>query len=104
MRQDPIPVDVSDSAELLGLAEEVRSSGQARVLTHDGQALAVVLPATPQPRAKPRLRRRSKPIPRTSFLYNMIGMIDMPGPGDVSENKHRYVAQAYYEEFHPPEE
>jgi hypothetical protein len=38
-------IDVSDSPEILRLAEEVSRTGQRRVIGRDGQALAVIIPA-----------------------------------------------------------
>jgi hypothetical protein len=104
MRQEPIHLDVSDSPELASLAEDVQTSGQARVLTRDGQALAVVMPAAPQPKTKPRLRRRAKPIPPDDPIFDIIGMVRTGEPSNVAANKKEYLAQAYYEEFHPADE
>lgn len=40
------------------------------------------------------------------WLLAMKGMLgsDDSGPNDISENVDKYVAQAYYEELHPPEQ
>jgi hypothetical protein len=42
------PIDVSDASDLLRLAEEVRRSNIPRILRHDGEDLAMVVPL-PQP-------------------------------------------------------
>lgn len=41
---DLIPTDVNGLADLLRLAEQVRDTGEPRVLEHDGEEIAVLLP------------------------------------------------------------
>jgi hypothetical protein len=51
----PLPaIDVSDTPELLRLAEEVHRTGQARVLRRNGEDLAIIrpVPASKKPRGK----------------------------------------------------
>lgn len=54
--QEEDMLDVSASPELLRVAEEVHTSGKARVLQRNGERLAVIvpLPAQPAGRHKPR--------------------------------------------------
>ncbi len=40
-------IDVTDEPELLRLAEDVRSTGESRVLRRNGEDLAVVIPVAP---------------------------------------------------------
>lgn len=56
MARELTPVDVTDTPDLLRLAEEVRRSGKPRLLRRDGEALAVLSPAP-----APRKRRARKP-------------------------------------------
>lgn len=44
MAEHIAPLDVSNSPELLRLAEEVHRSHEARVLRHEGEDLALVVP------------------------------------------------------------
>jgi hypothetical protein len=104
MHEEAISVDVSNSAELLRLAEEVHTSGTPRLLRRGDEPLAVLTPALAEAPPKLRRRRRRKPGKPRHWLYNIVGIVDTPGPGDISENKHKYLAQAYYEKSHPPEE
>jgi hypothetical protein len=44
MAEHAEPIDVSDASELLELAEEVHRSRTPRILRHDGEDLAMVVP------------------------------------------------------------
>jgi hypothetical protein len=83
-------LDVTHTPELLRLAEEVAGSDEARVLTRDGEELAILMPARKQ-----RSRRRSKVESPNQWLANLIGIGASEGPTDVSVNKHKYLADAY---------
>ena len=50
-------IDVTNAPELLRLAEDVRSTGESRVLRRNGEDLAVVMPVSP---AQNEGRRRVK--------------------------------------------
>jgi hypothetical protein len=50
------PIDIGDTPDLLQLAEEVHRSHQSRVLRHEGEDLAMIVPL---PRKQP--SRRKKP-------------------------------------------
>lgn len=58
MTEHAKPIDISDSPEVLRLAEEVRRAGEPYVLRRDGEDLAVVVPL-PRPR-KPRVKKPTK--------------------------------------------
>jgi hypothetical protein len=49
MTEHAKPIDISDSPEVLRLAEEVRRAGEPHMLGRDGEHLAVVVPL-PQPK------------------------------------------------------
>lgn len=53
-------VDISHVPELLRIAEEVRASGEPRVLRRRGEDLAILTP--PKPRRKPTRARTSKDL------------------------------------------
>ena len=38
---------------------------------------------------------RGKPFTMNDPLWNIVGIAASEGPGDVSENKHKYLAEAY---------
>jgi hypothetical protein len=101
VREQLKQIDVSDSPELLRLAEEALETQQAITLVRAGKVLATLQPA--KPAKKRRARRSDDP---NAWLTNLIGIasdIDPNGPTDVSSNKHKYLADAYYAEFHPPD-
>jgi hypothetical protein len=95
-------IDVGDNPDLLRLAEEVEASGQGRLLRGRGRDLAVLMPlqgsepeATAKPGAKaPRRRRKTGIITRDDPFWGLVGIGDS-GLGDVSANKHKYLAEAY---------
>lgn len=92
-------IDISDVPELLRLAEEVKTSGTPRLLTSGDEAVAVLTPVKPpKPPAKRRKRRDRRTGPDDP-LWNIIGIANSAGspddPRDVSENKYKYLADAY---------
>ena len=97
MAQERTPIDISNIPELVRLAEEVRESGEPRVLRRADQDLALLAPLAQKsgPRARARRQRASQASP----LGNIVGLADrkdFPGvPPDVSSNKHKYLAEAY---------
>ncbi len=95
--------DISNAPELLRLAEEVLHTQRAQVLVKAGEELVTVSPA--RPAKKSRASASSKPRTKGHSLLNFIGIADegiaADAPTDVSSNKHKYLAKAYYAEFHP---
>lgn len=71
MTSEPKPIDISAIPELLGLAEEVRSSKQPRVLRRDSEDVAILLPVTPAP--KRRSKRAKTPADYEAFLASAGG-------------------------------
>src|SRR5690348_17190342 len=47
MEESPTPMDITNHPELIRLANEVRTTGRARILRQDSEELAVVLPKGP---------------------------------------------------------
>lgn len=77
--------------ELLSIAQNVRETGEPCVLTRDGEEIAIL---SPVPEA-PRRQRKTGVVTRNDPLWNIVGMANSEGPGDVSRNKHKYLAEAY---------
>ncbi len=79
-------IDVSDSTDLLDLADEVRRSGVGRILKRGEQELAVLSPLRPPRSAASRTRRRparpARPAPDT--ILNIIGISESAEPTDVA--------------------
>ncbi len=48
------PIDISNVPELLRLVEEVRRTDEARVLRRDDEDVAILMPAKPGSKRKPR--------------------------------------------------
>ena len=85
--------DISNAPELLRLADEVTRSGSPRLLTSGNRPLAVLAPV--ESSITPRRRRRaSTGLPRDSIL-DIIGIAESAEPTDISQHKHRYLAEAY---------
>lgn len=88
-------IDITNTPDLLRLAEEVARSGVSRVLRSDDRDVAVIIPVPLSPEAG----RLGKPTSPDDPLWSIIGIADpadFPNvPADVSVNKHRYLADAY---------
>lgn len=57
-------------------------------IVHDDGDRAVLTPASPTARRRRRVLRADDP------LFDLVGIGRSGGPGDVSANKHRYLAEA----------
>src|SRR4051812_38992429 len=69
MAKELTPIDVTSTPDLLRIAEEVRRSGQPRLLRRDSEDLAVLMPA-----AKPKRRSsRSQPVSKDDPLMQFAG-------------------------------
>jgi hypothetical protein len=86
----PKRIDISQMPELLTLAQEVRSTNEPAVLQQDSEDVALLTPITPVAKRSV----RGKPTTADDPLWKLIG-IGHSGKGDVSENKHKYLAEAY---------
>jgi hypothetical protein len=90
------PVDISDihsGPELLRIVEELRETKESQVITHQGEEVAVLRPIRHgKPAARP---RRKTGIMTDHPLWNIVGIGQSAGPGDVSENKHKYLSEDY---------
>lgn len=88
--KEPQRIDISTIPELMTLAQEVRTTNEPHILQQKGEDLAILTPIKPV--AKRRVR--GKPTTADDPLWKLIG-IGHSGKGDVSANKHKYLAEAY---------
>jgi hypothetical protein len=86
----PQRIDISDIPELLRLAQEVRTTNEPRILQQESEDLAILTPITSVAKRK----ARGKPTTADDPLWKLIG-IGHSGRGDISENTHKYLAEAY---------
>jgi hypothetical protein len=83
-------LDISNTPDLLRLAEEVRETNEPRLLTRNGEELAVIMPIK-----KPRRRRKSGVIRRDDPIFKMAGLGDSGIPGGISWRKYDYFKKAF---------
>ena len=101
MKKELKAIEISKYPELVRIAKRVRKSGKPRILRRNGEALAIVSPVRSSKRTSPRRvskrasYRRGKATSAADPLWNIIGIAKSQGPTDVSENKHKYLAEAY---------
>lgn len=88
--KEPKRIDISRIPELLSIAQEVRSTNEPRILQQEREDLAMVTPIKPVTKKS----LRGKPTSADDPLWRLIG-IGHSGKGDISENKHKYLAEAY---------
>lgn len=88
--KEPQRIDISSLPELLKLVQEVRTTNEPALLQQESEDLAMLTPV------KPAAKRsvRGKPTTADDPLWQLVG-IGHSGKGDVSENKHKYLAEAY---------
>lgn len=85
-------VDISENPGVLGLAEDVQSSGEAALLQRDGKPIARLVPVETKPKRRTRLPK-GKPMSFDDPLWKLIGT-GSSGGSNVGELKHEYIAQA----------
>ena len=92
MARELEPIDIRDAPDLLRLAEEVHRTRTPRLVRRDHKDLVVVSPVPP---AAKKRRPRGRVLTEADPLFDLIGIGHSGGPGDVSANKHHYLAEAY---------
>ena len=85
-----IDLNTGDVPDLAQVAEEVHRTKQPRSIRRADEELAVVVPAAKQSRGT----RKARPVTEDDPLFRAIG-IGHSGRGDISANKHAYLAEAY---------
>ena len=83
------PIDLNNAPSLPELVDEVRTTRKSRIIRVDGEAVAELRPVP-----KRRSLRNAKPVTADDPLMSVIG-IGHSGKGDISSNKHKYLAEAY---------
>jgi hypothetical protein len=97
MAKELKPIDASEVPELLSIAREVRESGEARIIRSNGEDLVIITPIKAGAKRSPSRRRKGGILTKEDSLWNIVGVADRPGDRitDISENKHKYLAEAY---------
>jgi hypothetical protein len=85
-------IDISDVPELLRIVEDMRATNEPRVLQRANEDVAILRPVK-----RPAKRRvlRGRPTSADDPLWKLVGIGESEGPGDVSTNKYKYLADAY---------
>ena len=90
MAKEPRHIDISSIPELLRLVNEVRQTNEPSILREESEDVAMLTPLKPEAKR----RARGKPTTADDPLWKLVG-IGHSGKGDISENKHTYLADAY---------
>jgi hypothetical protein len=88
--KEPKRIDISGIPELLSIAQEVRNTNEPHILQQEREDLAMLTPITPVAKRSV----RGKPTSADDPLWKLVG-IGHSGRGDISENTHKYLAEAY---------
>jgi hypothetical protein len=88
--KEPQRIDISSIPELLKLVQEVRQTNEPSILREESEDVAMLTPLKPVTKRSV----RGKPTTADDPLWKLVG-IGHSGKGDVSENKHKYLAEAY---------
>ncbi len=89
------PVDLAAIPELARLADEVRATGEPRVLRQEQDGVEVVIRLAPAHRRRVARAPRGRPTSSDDPLWQIVGLGGSIGPTDVASNKHQYLAEAY---------
>lgn len=90
MKEELQSVDLDAGPNLVDLVDEVAATRKACRLQRHVFAVALLSPA----RTRRRIRK-GRPTSADDPIWKIIGMGSSDGPGDVSENVDRYLAEAY---------
>ncbi|MCL4541895.1 MAG: hypothetical protein M1396_06115 [Chloroflexi bacterium] len=85
------PIDITNIPDVLRIVEQVRRSNEPVVLRQDSEDLAILRPVK---RSRTGRSGRGKPFTLDDPLWNLVGA-GSSGLGDVSRNKHKYLAEVY---------
>lgn len=91
---DVVAIDITTIPELVDLVDEVRRTRQPRILRRGKEDVALLTPL-PAAAAPKRRRARDRVLTADDPMFDLIGIGSSGGAGDVSANKHRYLAEAY---------
>lgn len=94
MAREIKPIDITNTPDVLRLAEEVARSGVPRVLRKGNQDVAELRPVSPT-----RPKRRGRATSEHDPLWQIVGIAEAAAPEDrptdVSSNVDKYLADAY---------
>lgn len=91
MAKEPRPLDISHMPELLSLAQQVRDTQEPCLLRRESEDLAILIPI----KSVAKRGAKGKTTSADDPLWEMVGIGHSGGPGDVSVDKHKYLADAY---------
>jgi hypothetical protein len=92
MRTEGRPIDITESSELLDLAEEVRRSRVSRLLKCGKQEIALLTPVAPCREVQ---SRRQPAHDKRDALLNIIGIGESAEPTNIAQREGEYLAEAY---------
>ena len=99
MRKAVRAIDIAQFPDLLSLAKEVQASQEPCLLRLEDQDIAMLTPVKASGKQSRNGKRRVGRTGPDDPLWSIIGIADpyMPpdAPTDVSENKYKYLAEAY---------
>jgi len=90
MARELVPHDAASVDELLQLIDEVVQTRQLRVF----RDLVTVSPTRAASAGRRRARRRRGRTSADDPIWNLMGLVDTGGPGDVARDVDRYLADA----------
>lgn len=91
MAQERTPIEISQVPQLAQLVADLRRGARQVVLQEHGEDVAVLrVLETDSIR-----RMQGIPVTAEDPLWNIVGIGCSGGPGDVSRNKYKYLAEAY---------
>lgn len=96
MAATPKKVEISRTTDIIALTEEVALTQEERLLQRGGKTVARLSPARDNDVPE------GRPFTFDDPLWRLVGAGESEGPTDVARNKHTYIAEAIYEESHPP--
>ena len=85
-------IDVESVHGLAEIVEVVRRTNESYVLRQDSEDVAILRPVRRSARKR---TRKGQPTSADDPIWKLVGMADSGGPGDVSENKYKYLAEAH---------
>jgi hypothetical protein len=96
MAKEPKRIDISRIPELLSIAHEVQSTNEPYVLQEESKDVVLLTPIKPVAKRS----GKGKPTNADDPLWKLVG-IGHSGRGDISANKHKYLAEVYLQHRKP---
>ena len=103
MAEQPRPINISAIPELARLVELVHQTREPRVVHADSGDVAVEIRVALKLQKTPKRGRKTGILTKDDPFWDIVGMSEAnERPTDVSENKYRYLAEAYASKAVPP--